>query len=793
MPYDQRSIRNYFLSRQTKSSQTPTGNSASPQEPIDNRGVSATGSGRDSAPELVGANRPSPDGDVPPASELSQSSFHRSDQESDGLGQKSTALNSVPIDLWHEEVCGRGQSTPKRPTTPVTKVSDLAGISTPTRALFGVAKHEISTGKRNADVAFLSPKKDRTKSARLDATSCALFGSPTPPPPLSKLPSSSLPPSSPSVSENARPSFTRDMEIKGSDDEDDDAASDSSFPELELLSKPNPLPKPSSEPWAPFATPKSRRKTGRVHQSPLTIHPKPMFNMKTLLEHQRKEDAILASFERLEEAEAKAREEAAETETDHADFKPSPNTARRRFISVAGLKDDEVAGKALRAMERTEAASAVKNRWYFFNPHCAPADTSEPFPRKAAKGLWGVLAVDGTRALHLRSSLFKDIARRVELPDEILLWALHSIHSEKSLQLRQEYCNLVSNVSEGQIRRLATPELLQQLFQRIGANPRIDDRKLQPVRQVERPYEDRDWAALRLYLDWIYNISPYLEPESLTYAAITLLRMAVDETLLANPDVRVDHQYALLGLVKAVDAASWNKFCEDVSNSLFSAFEQSVFRLLPLLSMSGADARLRQLRQRLAAVFFFDNASLAGEHPDSDIIIREAAERLKKGDYQINRKTDYGELKARVQLLDIALGDGAFTPHESDADHEIKFNADVDNLAQQLKSLWVSIKDSGAVYLSRTEAKSAIDSAQKRLTYQIRTQPPPKESIFDLPGHREQEVVTQRQKDFMDKFIGNLKKPKAGRIEARSRQDGIATSDDEAAGKDETFMTALDV
>ncbi|KAL2758571.1 hypothetical protein ACRALDRAFT_1068858 [Sodiomyces alcalophilus JCM 7366] len=587
------------------------------------------------------------------------------------------------------------------------------------------------------------------------------------------------------------------MEIKGSDDEDDDAASDSSFPELELLPKPQPLPKVPSERerWAPFATPKSRRKAGRVHQSPLTIHPKPMFNMKTLLEHQRKEDAIQASFEKLEEAESKARAEAADTEPDYADFKPSPNTARRRFISVAGLKDDEVAGKALRAMERTEAASAVKNRWYFFNPNLggsAAAETSEPFPSKAAKGPWSILAVDGTRALHLRSSLFKDFARRFELPDEILLWALHSVHSEKSLQLRQEYCSLISNVSAAQVRRLATPDLLRQLFRRIGANPHVDDQKLQPVRQVEKPYEDRDWTGLRLYLDWVYNISPYLEPASLTYAAITLLRMAVDETLLANADVRVDHQFALLGLVKAVDDASWNKFCEDVSTSLSSAFEQNVFRLLPLLSMSGVDARLRQLRQRLAAAFFFDNMSLAREPPHGSIIIREAAALLQKDDFKINRKTDYGEFKARIQLLDIALGDGAFTPRHSDADHEAKFNADVDHLAQQLKSLWASIKDSGAVYLSRTEAKSAIDSAQKRLTYQIRTIPPPKENIFDLPGHKE-EVVTQKQKDFMDKFIGNLKKPRAAKIEGGSRPNGVATSDDEATDKDETFMTAPDV
>lgn len=208
--------------------------------------------------------------------------------------------------------------------------------------------------------------------------------------------------------------------------------------------------------------------------------------------------------------------------------------------------------------------------------------------------------------------------------------------------------------------------------------------------------------------------------------------------------------------------------------------------------MSGADARLRQLRQRLAVSFFFDTTSLAREPPHSGIIIREAAERLQKDDFKINRKTDYGELKARVQLLDIALGDGGFTSCEDDADHEKSFNADVDHLAQQLKSLWASIKDSGAVYLSRTEAKSAIDSAQKRLTYQIRTKPPPKESIFDLPGRKE-EVVTQKQKDFMDKFIGNLKKPRADKVEGGLHQNSFATSDHEATDKDETFMTAPDV
>ncbi|KAM0617951.1 hypothetical protein ACHAP0_001216 [Verticillium nonalfalfae] len=170
--------------------------------------------------------------------------------------------------------------------------------------------------------------------------------------------------------------------------------------------------------------------------------------------------------------------------------------------------------------------------------------------------------------------------------------------------------------------------------------------------------------------------------------------------------------------------------------------------------------------------------------------IPEAMHRLKGDEFHIKRKTDYVELRAQIQLFDIALDDGSFCAGSTSYDDAVAFDAEVDHLAQQLKTLWGSINDSGAAYLSRTEAKNSIDCAQKRLTYAVRTKPPPKRNIFELPEQRK-EVVTETQKAFMSKFIGALKKPPRLDVLRDEERRGSMAGSDDASEAEDSFMTAV--
>lgn len=166
----------------------------------------------------------------------------------------------------------------------------------------------------------------------------------------------------------------------------------------------------------------------------------------------------------------------------------------------------------------------------------------------------------------------------------------------------------------------------------------------------------------------------------------------------------------------------------------------------------------------------------------------EVLARLMDNDFKMKRKTDFVQLRAQVQLMDMTLDDGSHVRCE-DADSERVHNDDIDELAMHLRSIWSSINDAGALYLSRTQAKSAIDCAQKRMTYSQRTKPLPKKSLFDEPRKRGEEP-SGKSKAFMNNFLGNLKKPKGGGKENKATVAAAIVTND-SSDAEETFLTAV--
>lgn len=116
--------------------------------------------------------------------------------------------------------------------------------------------------------------------------------------------------------------------------------------------------------------------------------------------------------------------------------------------------------------------------------------------------------------------------------------------------------------------------------------------------------------------------------------------------------------------------------------------------------------------------------------------------------FDVNEHTDYTDLTARIEILDVAIGPG-FSPDPdliaeppppraapfaqvSKADKELSdriiaaqktHNATIDNLSDKLTNILAKINDRGATIMTRTDAKSVLDRVIQRLDQSARSTP----------------------------------------------------------------------
>lgn len=95
-----------------------------------------------------------------------------------------------------------------------------------------------------------------------------------------------------------------------------------------------------------------------------------------------------------------------------------------------------------------------------------------------------------------------------------------------------------------------------------------------------------------------------------------------------------------------------------------------------------------------------------------------------KGDY------NYGELIAIATLLDIVINSSLYDLGYKQADTAKEFDAAIDKLATQIKTIFSSIEDTGASHLKRMLAKEALEALHYRVIYSVRSKPPPKKTLF---------------------------------------------------------------
>ncbi|ODA78717.1 hypothetical protein RJ55_06099 [Drechmeria coniospora] len=608
-------------------------------------------------------------------------------------------------------------------------------------------------------VSTSQPGPPSSSSARQQtppqASSSAFSGPPSPSP---------LPPSPSSFKRASVTTPTRlpvplPDEIAASDDDEneDGHSSDDSLEDLStLLGRSRNLPSPPKPHLDPFSTPRAKRAGQGFHASPLAVMTKHRFDMKTLANDAKKDDATTASSMRVKAA-------AEEAKTKLAASTKKSERAGHGVAEIVGEKGGQDARKVLRAVQRSEAGKS-QPRFCFFDPDYRTPPSKRP-PKEGNNGPWRLLT-EGTanvREQHLASGLPQSMVRKMAcLPDPLFEWILDELCTQTSVIMRQEYCDLIAHCPD-QVERLVTPERLEHLFIRLGANKHLGDKsKGMMERYLDcEPYQDRDWSCLRSFLALLTAVSGHLSVPAVQYAMRTLLAMSMDKFLICNMDALMAYEAAIQHLAGAMPRSSWDSFCSETCSSLCTNIASQSIRANALLCLPVSNRRTHDLRRRLAVVFLFKDTSLGRYNGEDTVTLLGLTNLLAGDDFAINADTDFSELKASVIMLDMAIDDGSAASFD-DAEEEAAFNRQVDELASRLREIWRKINDSG-MKLARTEAKSVVEWVQQRLSNEVRTRRMVKKSIFDLPGQGE-EPSLPRQQDFVKRFL--QRPPKSPRVDA---------------------------
>lgn len=158
--------------------------------------------------------------------------------------------------------------------------------------------------------------------------------------------------------------------------------------------------------------------------------------------------------------------------------------------------------------------------------------------------------------------------------------------------------------------------------------------------------------------------------------------------------------------------------------------------------------------------FFFDDLSYSSIHPHTSINIGNFITRLSSPAFSTEKKdTDWRELTALVHILDVAADDGRHADLDlTDKTAESDFNEDIEELSKAVGKVMKSMGTKGVGFISKVEAKAALDLVAQRFIDTMRTKPRPKHTWFDGDSKKKEEDLAQQRKgmaSFLSKVSGS--------------------------------------
>ncbi|KAJ2986644.1 hypothetical protein NUW58_g4926 [Xylaria curta] len=653
--------------------------------------------------------------------------------------------------------------------------------------------------RKNGDIRgfFRSAGPSNSQAPSQPASSSRSTSDLSPPPDLS-----SSPRTPPKVTPRV---FSRDDEIKGSDDSDDD--SDDSLGSITDALGYRSGPAAHRRDPNVLSTPQAKRIASGIHRSPLTLQPKKhKFDMKALVNHSREIERTEESFRKADALITQANKNSDSSDDSDAENDPTRVEAATRQLFVGSDNEDGKGDKLRRAFKRSkdDEATSSKHCYFFGQEEPALGANKHVFPRKKATGRWKFLSQSDARHQALIMGLpYTFIAQGETLPDELFQWILDEICTERNAELQRQYINL-AELCEDNTTRLVNDMRLYALLEAIGG-PRYsrEHSKFKSTTEIRQGYLERNWSPLIAFLQLLDKIAPYLQTASTISAVQLLLRMSMDPVIAAV--VREHYIRAITALVENLSKskAKWNTACEAICSYIHENIDDLELKVTALLSIPSSTLYLVDLRRRIAAESLFNTPGLGRKPLDLRLSFEQIRNRLDEDDFKTTNKADFDfeRLRALTTLLDIVIDRAAFMrpatnegenshgstiegttsgakiknpPHSDDAAGEQKFNAEIDILAARVKAIHDKIRDKA----SRKNVKLSLLGLEKRLKYAVRTRPPPKRDIFASEGAmaREPDANLPKQRDFMRHWAQKKKE------ERQNREEDLLSSTELAVG-----------
>ncbi|KAI9675251.1 MAG: hypothetical protein M1817_001153 [Caeruleum heppii] len=252
-----------------------------------------------------------------------------------------------------------------------------------------------------------------------------------------------------------------------------------------------------------------------------------------------------------------------------------------------------------------------------------------------------------------------------------------------------------------------------------------------------------------------------LSEETRQHATCLLFRLCLDGR--AMNDIRIGQsvQDSLISLTDCGPSESWDQILRLLRETIAGFTDDSALRLQMLQQIPISTSRLHYLRRCLAVRFFLEDEQQSGGI--SRFSLGRVMQRLQDSRFNINTAIDYGDLAAMMGILDIALDNGLDPSETLIPENEHDFNQQIDILAQQIKTKFTQIMDTGASHMKRTEAKEVLDRLHYRLVYAVRTKPKVKQDIFqsrlttkEIEGEDPRPWAKLLSKDRADTAVKNI-------------------------------------
>ena len=395
------------------------------------------------------------------------------------------------------------------------------------------------------------------------------------------------------------------------------------------------------------------------------------------------------------------------------------------------------------AIMRTDALQ-YDLRWSFFDDAEGTHELQD-CPDVGECGLASSLLKPAMRQQTFLSGFVEDFMMQTTLPNEMLSWILDAACLEPREDIRQAYTQVVKQTPV-QFTTLLSVDRLADLFLKIGAcrAALLLETPVDPLQAISNKHENIPRASCFLpFADILHLLAPHMENDVIIYIICLTCRLLMDTHVTSNGHLvnRIEHLLtdflSQLLYHKISSSQSQQTSRTRILCNLYRTTNQPQLRVLLLRNLPVLSLDWLHIRRHLALSWFLSVTPTPNSPAFSfDIIMSH----LSSTPLMLNNTTNFSTFTPLIQILNIAL-DSCDRPNlctYTNADdrriNERKFNSNIDAITSKLRAMFLTIIDSGASDLRRTEAKEALEELRVRLLYTVRTRPPAKKSVFNHEG-----------------------------------------------------------